>query len=128
MGGYDIRELNLHWLREHIGVVSQEPVLFAASIAENIRYGKEDVTQEEIEEAAKAANAHSFITALPNSYDTLVGERGTQLSGGQKQRVAIARALIRNPKILLLDEATSALDIESEAIVQAALDKVRDDS
>lgn len=124
MGGYNIKELNLHWLRQHIGVVSQEPVLFATTIAENIRYGNDDVTQEELEEATKAANAHSFIMELPEGYETLVGERGTQLSGGQKQRVAIARALIRNPKILLLDEATSALDTESEATVQAALDKV----
>ena len=124
LGGYNIRDLNLHWLRQHIGVVSQEPVLFATSIAENIRYGREDVTEEEIEEAAKAANAHSFIIELPNCYDTLVGERGTQLSGGQKQRIAIARALVRDPKILLLDEATSALDTESEAVVQRALDEV----
>ena len=117
-------DLNLHWLRQHIGIVSQEPVLFATTIAENIRYGRDGVTQAEIESAAKAANAHSFISELPDGYDTLVGERGTQLSGGQKQRVAIARALVRDPKILLLDEATSALDSESEAVVQAALDKV----
>ena len=117
-------DLNLHWLRQHIGVVSQEPVLFATTIAENIRYGRDGVTQAEIESAAKAANAHSFISELPDGYDTLVGERGTQLSGGQKQRVAIACALVRDPKILLLDEATSALDSESEAVVQAALDKV----
>ena len=125
VGGYDVRDLNLHWLRQHIGVVSQEPVLFATTIAENIRYGWDGVTQEEIEAAAIAANAHSFICELPDGYDTLVGERGTQLSGGQKQRVAIARALVRDPKILLLDEATSALDSESEAVVQAALDKVQ---
>ena len=119
-----MRELDVQWLRQQIGVVSQEPVLFATTIAENIRYGKEGVTQAEIEEAAKAANAHSFIKELPDGYNTLVGERGTQLSGGQKQRIAIARALVRDPKILLLDEATSALDTESEAQVQAALDKV----
>ena len=124
IGDYNIRELNLHWLRQHIGVVSQEPVLFATTIAENIRYGNDDVTQEEIEAAAKTANAHSYIIQLPEGYETLVGERGTQMSGGQKQRIAIARALIKNPKILLLDEATSALDTESEATVQAALDEV----
>lgn len=124
VGGYDVKELSLPWLRQCIGVVSQEPVLFCTTIAENIRYGREDVTQEEIVAAAKAANAHSFILELPDGYNTLVGERGTQLSGGQKQRVAIARALVRDPKILLLDEATSALDSESEAQVQGALDKV----
>ncbi|XP_029444667.1 multidrug resistance protein 1-like isoform X2 [Rhinatrema bivittatum] len=124
--GQDIRNLNIRYLREIIGVVSQEPVLFDTTIAENIRYGREDVTMEEIERASKEANAYKFIMELPNSFDTLVGERGTQLSGGQKQRIAIARALVRNPKILLLDEATSALDTESEAIVQAALDKARE--
>ncbi|XP_030639389.1 ATP-dependent translocase ABCB1 [Chanos chanos] len=123
--GHDIRSLNVSHLRKLIGVVSQEPVLFATTIAENIRYGREDVTQAEIEQATREANAYDFIMKLPNKFDTLVGDRGTQMSGGQKQRIAIARALVRNPKILLLDEATSALDTESEAIVQAALDKVR---
>ncbi|XP_060756248.1 ATP-binding cassette, sub-family B (MDR/TAP), member 4 [Neoarius graeffei] len=123
--GHDIRTLNVRRLREMIGVVSQEPVLFATTIAENIRYGREDVTQEEIERATREANAYDFIMKLPDKFETLVGDRGTQMSGGQKQRIAIARALVRNPKILLLDEATSALDTESEAIVQAALDKVR---
>lgn len=123
--GHDIRSLNVRGLRELIGVVSQEPVLFATTIAENIRYGRQDVTQDEIEQAAREANAYNFIMKLPDKFETLVGDRGTQMSGGQKQRIAIARALVRNPKILLLDEATSALDAESETIVQAALDKVR---
>uniref|UniRef100_A0A8D3B7B9 ATP-binding cassette, sub-family B (MDR/TAP), member 4 n=1 Tax=Scophthalmus maximus TaxID=52904 RepID=A0A8D3B7B9_SCOMX len=123
--GHDIRSLNVRYLREMIGVVSQEPILFATTIAENIRYGRLDVTQQQIEQAAKEANAYDFIMNLPNKFETQVGDRGTQMSGGQKQRIAIARALARNPKILLLDEATSALDAESETIVQAALDKVR---
>ncbi|XP_047217708.1 ATP-binding cassette, sub-family B (MDR/TAP), member 4 isoform X1 [Girardinichthys multiradiatus] len=123
--GHDIRSLNVCYLRGTIGVVSQEPILFATTIAENIRYGRLDVTQEEIEQAAKEANAYEFIMNLPDKFETLVGDRGTQMSGGQKQRIAIARALVRKPKILLLDEATSALDAESETIVQAALDKVR---
>uniref|UniRef100_A0A3P9D7T9 ATP-binding cassette sub-family B member 5 n=1 Tax=Maylandia zebra TaxID=106582 RepID=A0A3P9D7T9_9CICH len=123
--GHDLRSLNVRHLREMIGVVSQEPILFATTITENIRYGRTDVTQEEIEQAAKEANAYDFIMKLPDKFGTLVGDRGTQMSGGQKQRIAIARALVRNPKILLLDEATSALDAESETIVQAALDKVR---
>ncbi|XP_021790999.2 ATP-dependent translocase ABCB1 isoform X1 [Papio anubis] len=123
--GQDIRTINVRFLREIIGVVSQEPVLFATTIAENIRYGREDVTMDEIEKAVKEANAYDFIMKLPHKFDTLVGERGAQLSGGQKQRIAIARALVRNPKILLLDEATSALDTESEAVVQVALDKAR---
>lgn len=123
--GQDIRTMNVRYLREITGVVSQEPVLFATTIAENIRYGREDVTMDEIEKAVKEANAYNFIMKLPHKFDTLVGERGAQLSGGQKQRIAIARALVRNPKILLLDEATSALDTESEAVVQVALDKAR---
>ncbi|KYO26786.1 ATP-binding cassette sub-family B member 5 isoform X1 [Alligator mississippiensis] len=121
--GHDIRSLNLRHFRECIGVVSQEPVLFGTTIRNNIRYGREDVTDEEIEKATKEANAYDFIMDLPEKFNTLVGERGAQMSGGQKQRIAIARALVRNPKILLLDEATSALDTESEAVVQAALEK-----
>lgn len=124
--GQDLKSLNVRYLREIIGVVNQEPVLFATTIAENIRYGREDVTMEEIERATKEANAYDFIMKLPKKFETVVGERGAQMSGGQKQRIAIARALVRNPKILLLDEATSALDTESESVVQAALDKARE--
>ncbi|EFJ23178.1 hypothetical protein SELMODRAFT_103646 [Selaginella moellendorffii] len=123
LDGYDIRSLQLKWYRKQIGLVSQEPALFATSIKENILYGKEDADFDEILEASNAANAHSFIMQFPNAYDTQVGERGAKLSGGQKQRIAIARALVKKPPILLLDEATSALDTESEATVQAALDK-----
>ncbi|BBN16210.1 autophagy-related protein 9 [Marchantia polymorpha subsp. ruderalis] len=122
--GLDIKSIQLRWLREHIGLVSQEPVLFGTSIKENISYGKEGATMEEIEHAAALANAAKFIMRVPQGYDTLVGERGIQLSGGQKQRVAIARAILKNPQILLLDEATSALDAESERVVQEALDRV----
>lgn len=121
--GNDVREVSVRWLRAQIGLVGQEPVLFNTTVKQNIRYGREDATDEEIETAARQANAHEFIMKLPSGYDTLVGERGASLSGGQKQRIAIARALIRNPRVLLLDEATSALDTSSEAKVQKALDK-----
>ncbi|KAM7121162.1 ATP-binding cassette sub-family B member 5 [Molossus nigricans] len=121
--GNDIRTLNVQHYREHIGVVSQEPVLFGTTISNNIKYGREGVTDEEIEKAAKEADAYDFIMEFPNKFNTLVGEKGTQMSGGQKQRIAIARALVRNPKILILDEATSALDTESETVVQTALEK-----
>jgi len=122
--GHGNTEYNIKWLREHIGIVNQEPSLFNISIKDNIRYGKEEATDEEIYEAAKKANIHNFIVSLPEGYDTLVGGLGTsQMSGGQKQRVAIARAIVRNPKVLLLDEATSALDAESELIVQKALEE-----
>ncbi|KAK4873208.1 hypothetical protein RN001_015237 [Aquatica leii] len=121
---FNLAELDLSWIRSHIGVVGQEPILFDTTIAENIRLGCENATKKDIEAAAQKANAHNFIEAFPQKYETLVGQRGTQLSGGQKQRIAIARALVRKPSILLLDEATSALDTTSEAIVQAALDAV----
>uniref|UniRef100_A0A8C5WRX0 Bile salt export pump n=1 Tax=Laticauda laticaudata TaxID=8630 RepID=A0A8C5WRX0_LATLA len=125
LDGHDIRSLNIQWLRSLMGVVEQEPVLFATTIAENICYGQEDATMEDIIRAAKEANAYNFIMDLPLKFDTLVGEGGGQMSGGQKQRIAIARALVRNPKILLLDMATSALDNESEATVQKTLSKAR---
>ncbi|KAI5062204.1 hypothetical protein GOP47_0022743 [Adiantum capillus-veneris] len=122
--GKDIRHLNLSSLRKHIGLVQQEPALFGMSIFENILYGRAGATEAEVEEAARSANVHQFISSLPAGYNTQVGERGVQLSGGQKQRVAIARAVLKNPAILLLDEATSALDAESEKVVQAALDNL----
>ncbi|KAG9154519.1 hypothetical protein Leryth_014966 [Lithospermum erythrorhizon] len=123
LDGVAIDKLQSKWLRSQMGLVSQEPALFATSIKENILFGKEDASMEEVIEASKASNAHNFISQLPQGYDTQVGERGVQMSGGEKQRIAIARAIIKAPKILLLDEATSALDSESERIVQEALDK-----
>ncbi|KAI3925496.1 hypothetical protein MKX01_026408 [Papaver californicum] len=123
LDGFPINKLQLKWLRSQMGLVSQEPALFATTITENILFGKEDATMDEVIAASKAANAHNFISQLPKGYDTQVGERGVQMSGGQKQRIAIARAIIKSPKILLLDEATSALDSESERVVQEALDK-----
>ena len=120
--GRDIRDVTIASLREQIGIVPQETMLFSTTVRENIRYGRLDATDAEVEAAAKAANADEFIRELPKGYDTQIGERGLNLSGGQRQRMAIARAILKNPRILILDEATSALDTESEKIVQAALD------
>jgi ATP-binding cassette subfamily B protein len=124
LDGVDLRELEPDWLRRQIGVVSQEPLLFSSSVTDNIRYGHEAASTDEIAEAARAANAHDFVLRFPEGFDTLVGERGVQLSGGQKQRVAIARAVLKDPRVLILDEATSALDAESEHVVQQALDRL----
>jgi ATP-binding cassette subfamily B (MDR/TAP) protein 1 len=125
--GVDIKDIDPQWLHRHIGIVTQEPTLFATSIKNNITYAVSQygpVSDEEIIKAAKDANAHDFIINLPNGYNTMLGERGVSLSGGQKQRVAIARAMIQNPSVLLLDEATSALDTESESLVQDALSRL----
>jgi ATP-binding cassette subfamily B protein len=122
--GIDVRRYAIADFRRHIGLVLQEPFLFFGSIAENIAYGKPGATLAEVEQAAREANAHDFIQAFPDGYETKVGERGVQLSGGQRQRVAIARAILRNPRILLLDEATSSLDLENESLVLQALDRL----
>ncbi|CAD5208160.1 unnamed protein product [Bursaphelenchus xylophilus] len=124
--GYDLREMNVAKLRDFIGVVSQEPVLFDGTLEENVLLGNDNATREDVINCCKMANAYDFIQKLPEGMYTRVGERGVQLSGGQKQRIAIARALIKNPKILLLDEATSALDTESEALVQRSLEKAQE--
>jgi ABC transporter fused permease/ATP-binding protein len=125
LDGHDLRTLRLADLRGAMAVVSQDPVLFSGTIRENIRYGRLDASDAEIEAAARAANADGFIREFPDSYDTLVGERGVKLSGGQRQRVSIARAILRDPRLLILDEATSALDSESEHLVQEALEKLQ---
>ncbi|MGO8058524.1 ABC transporter ATP-binding protein [Rhizobium johnstonii] len=119
--GIDIREVTLASLRRHVGVVQQDVYLFAGTVAENLRYGRPDASDAELEAAARAANAHDFISALPHGYDTDIGQRGVKLSGGQRQRITIARAFLKNPEILIFDEATSALDNESERAVQQAL-------
>lgn len=124
LDGTDLRNFALRDLRAQVGLVPQETLLFSGTVGENIRYGRPDATPVEVEAAARAANAHEFITAFELGYDTVVGERGVKLSGGQRQRIAIARALLKDPRILILDEATSALDNESEALVQAALERL----
>ena len=124
LDGRELHEIDPTWLRRSVGVVAQEPLLFSASVADNIRYACPEATDEQVREAARAANADAFISDFPEGYQTEVGERGVRLSGGQKQRVAIARALLANPRILVLDEATSALDAESEHLVKEALDRL----
>jgi ABC-type multidrug transport system fused ATPase/permease subunit len=123
--GQDIRDFELASLRQHIGIVSQDTYVFSNSIRDNIAYGLRDVSDEQVIEAARLANAHEFISDLPDGYDTKVGDRGVQLSGGQRQRVSIARAILRDPEILILDEATSALDSQSEYLVQDAIERLR---
>ena len=122
--GRDVRDLTLKSLRSQIGIVQQDVYLFVGTVLENIRYGRPDATREEIIEAAKNANAHEFIMALPDGYDTDIGQRGVKLSGGQKQRLSIARVFLKNPPILIFDEATSSLDNESERVVQESLEKL----
>lgn len=124
LDGVDLRELDPTWLREQVGAVSQEPILFATSISDNIRYGKPAASDEQVRAAADAANALEFVDSFPDGIATAVGERGVRLSGGQKQRIAIARAILKNPAVLVLDEATSALDTESEHLVQEALERL----
>src|SRR5690625_4890653 len=125
--GIDIRDVQARTLRDNIGMVLQDNILFSESIASNIRMGNPDATDEEVIQAAKAANAHDFIMDLPYGYDTLVGERGVKLSGGQQQRVAIARVFLKNPPILIFDEATSSLDLESEHSIQKAMVRLASD-
>jgi subfamily B ATP-binding cassette protein MsbA len=127
LNGKDIRDYTLHSLRKQIGIVTQQTILFNRTVSENISYGSPDATPEQIEKAARRANAHEFILQLSDGYNTLIGERGSRLSGGMAQRLAIARALLRNPPILILDEATSALDNESERLVQDALNELMKD-
>jgi ATP-binding cassette subfamily B protein len=119
--GIDIRELNLDQLRVSVGVIFQETFLFSASVAENISYGRPDASLEEIQHSARAAQAHDFISELPEGYDTVIGERGVTLSGGQKQRIAIARAFLMNPRFLILDDATASVDSKTEHAIQTAI-------
>jgi ATP-binding cassette subfamily B protein len=122
--GLDIRDVQLHSLREQIGIVLQEPYLFHGTIAENIAYGRPDADMERIVEAARAANAHEFIIRLPDAYETMVGERGARLSGGERQRISIARAILKDPRILIFDEATASVDTETEHKIREAIDRL----
>jgi ATP-binding cassette subfamily B protein len=124
LDGRDIRDYDVKWLRRQIGMVLQEPYLFHGTISDNIRYGNPDADGAQIVAAAKAANAHDFVVAFPDGYDTMVGERGQSLSGGERQRISIARAILHNPRILILDEATSSVDTETEQQIQEALDRL----
>jgi len=127
LDGVDVRDIPLDSLRTQIGVALQETVLFSGTVRDNIRYGRPDATEEEVVAAAQAAQAHDFITAFPDGYDTFVGQRGVNLSGGQKQRIAIARALLVQPKVLILDDSTSAVDVETEVKIEAALEQLMTD-
>ena len=126
LDGQNIKDIRLHSLRKNIGIVQQDVYLFAGTVAKNIAYGRRDATREEVIAAAKQANAHEFITALPDGYDTDIGQRGVKLSGGQKQRLSIARVFLKNPPIIIFDEATSSLDNESERAVQESLERLSD--
>jgi len=124
LNGIDLRDYKLADLRNQFAIVLQEPVLFSTSVAENIAYARPDASEEEIVEAAKAANAHDFVKALPDGYDTLVGERGMRLSGGERQRISLARAFLKDTPILILDEPTSSVDIKTEAVIMEAMERL----
>jgi ATP-binding cassette subfamily B protein len=126
--GVDVKDIKMDSLRSHMGISLQEAILFSGTIRDNIRYGNPDASDEEVVEVAKTAQAHEFITAFPEGYDTMVGQRGVNLSGGQKQRIAIARALLVKPKILILDDSTSSVDVETEAEIENALESLMDDT